>query len=50
MSYFFLKNTNKKLLPQGSQKLSSLKSLKIQNHPPAIFTALTIRNGFLIKF
>ncbi len=36
---------------QGAQKLSYLKSLKIQNSPPipGVFTPPTIRNGFLIK-
>ena len=36
--------------PQGTQKLSSLKSFKIQTLPSGIFTTVTIRNGFLIKF
>ena len=35
-------------VPQELQKFSSLKSLKIQNHPPIpnIFQPATIRNGF----
>ncbi len=44
---------NEKILPlkqgsQGHQKVSSLKSLKIQKLPPilSIFTFVTIRNGF----
>ena len=42
----------KKQGPHGPKKLSSLKSLKIQNPPPPIlglFTPATIRNSFLIK-
>ena len=35
---------------QEPQKLSSLKSFKIQTLPSGIFTTVTIRNGFLIKF
>ena len=40
-------NNTKKQGPQGPQKLSSLKSLKVQNPPPqpGIFTPETIRNG-----
>ena len=33
--------------PQGSQKLSSLKSLKIQHQPP-LKTRVCARNGFLV--
>jgi len=38
--------------PHGPQKLSSLKSIKIQNSQPIPGFSLlqTIRNGFLIKF
>ena len=38
--------------PQGTQKLSCLKSLKMLNTLPipSIFTPATISNGFLIKF
>ncbi len=37
---------------QGPQKLSSLKSLKIQNPPPipGVFTPATIINGFLVCY
>ncbi len=49
---FWVGKMEEKQGPQGSQKLSFLKSLKIKNTPllPGILTPATVRNGFLNKF
>ena len=38
--------------PQGPQNFSTLKSLQIYNDPPIpnLFTPVTIKNGFFVKF
>ena len=53
MDYYLIKENNINMLGlKGQQKLSSLRSHKIQNHPPipGIFNPVTIRYCFLIKF
>ncbi len=51
-SLYYISNYKAKQGLQGTQKLSSLKLLKIQNFllMPGIFTLVTIRNCFLFKF